>query len=138
MVTRHTQKDVGHFESKLIGPFTTRQTIFVGAAAAIDIIVFNILKAIGTDMASCIAVCGLISVPFIACGYIKPYGMKMEEFLYQYYIYKICAPSIRKYETHTCLDDMKDDLDPKEQKELERKQKKMQNHHEIKGYRSYE
>lgn len=138
MVTRHTQKDVGHFESKLVGPFTTRQTIFIGAAAAVDIIVFNILKVTGIDTSNLITICGLIAVPFILFAYVKPYGMKMEEFLEQYYIYKIQAPSIRYAETHTWLDDQKNKLSPKEQKELERHKKKMENHREIKGYHSYE
>lgn len=138
MVTRHTQKDVGHFESKLIGPFTTRQTIFVGIAIVVDVLVYNIIKGLGLDVANTIAVCGIIDVPFIACAYIKPYGMKMEEFLEQFYIYKICAPSIRYTETHTWLDDQKEELTPKEQKAREKHEKKMENHREIKGYRSYE
>lgn len=138
MVTRHTQKDVGHFESKLIGPFTTRQTIFIGIAAAIDILVYNIIKVVGVDTANCIVICALIDIPFILCAYVKPYGMKMEEFIEQYYIYKICAPAIRYVETHTWLDDYKEELSPKEQKEKEKKKKKMENHREIKGYRSYE
>lgn len=138
MVTRHTQKDVGHFESKLIGPFTTRQTIFIGVAAAIDVIVFNIIRVLGMDVANMITICAVIDIPFIACAYIKPYGMKMEEFIEQYYIYKIQAPSIRYVETHTWLDDYKEKLSPKEQKEKEKHEKKMANHREIKGYRSYE
>lgn len=137
MVSRHTQKDVGKFESKLIGPFTTRQTIFVGAAAVVDLLLYNILGVFGLDQASRIGVCAIISIPLIACGYVKPYGMKMEEFIYQYYIYKICAPPIRKYETHTWLDDYKEELSPKEQKEQEKKKKKMENHREIRGYKSY-
>lgn len=138
MVSRHTQKDVGKFESKLIGPFTSRQVVFVGAAVVIDILLFNILKAVGVDSSGCIGACALVSIPFILCGYVKPYGMKMEEFLYQYYIYKVCAPSIRKYETHTWLDDHQEKLSPKEQKEQEKKKKKMENHREIRGYKSYE
>lgn len=138
MVTRHTQKDVGHFESKLIGPFTARQTVFIGIAAVIDLIVYNILAGLKLDISSCIAVCAMVDIPFIACAYIKPYGMKMEEFAEQFYIYRIAAPSIRYVETHTWLDDQKEELTPKEQKEKEKHEKKMANHREIKNYRSYE
>ena len=39
MVSRKTQKDVGKFKAKLAGPFTARQTVFIGMGAAVDILV---------------------------------------------------------------------------------------------------
>lgn len=137
MVMRKTQKDVGNFQSKLIGPFTARQTVFVGIGVIIDIFVYSILKGTGLDINSIIPVCFIVMVPFIALAYIHPYGMKCEEFLYQYYIYHIAAPPVRKYETHTALDDIPEKLSKEEQKVQKRLHEKMKKHKECKEYPSF-
>lgn len=106
-VSRKTQKDVGNYEPKLIGPFTTRQTIFIGIGAVIDVLLGVTLEAIGVDFMTIAALCIVIIIPFVLLGYLHPYGMKAEQFLIQYYIYHIAAPGVRKYETKTGLDNMK-------------------------------
>jgi len=137
MVMRKTQKDVGNFESKLVGPFTARQFIFIGIGTALDVLIYMFLSALNMDINSIIPFCFFAMVPFIALAYIKPYGMKFEEFVYEYYIYHIVAPPVRRYETHTALDDYKENLSPKEKKEREKFEKKMKTHKECKEYPSY-
>lgn len=137
MVSRKTQKDVGNFKAKLVGPLTTRQVVFVGLGAVVDFLTYSVLKGAGLDMNTIAPICLLVMAPFAVFGSCFPYGMTCEEFLYQYYIYHIVAPPVRRYETHTALDDYKENISQKEKKEREKFEKKMKNHKECKEYPSY-
>lgn len=138
MVSRKTQKDVGNFKAKLVGPLTTRQVVFVGLGVVVDFLAYSVLKGAGLDMNTIAPLCLLVMAPFAVFGSCFPYGMTCEEFLYQYYIYHIVAPPVREYCTHTALDDIKPEMTPEEKKKDLRKKKKMSKHTEIKGYRSFE
>ena len=50
MVSRKTQKDVGKFKAKLAGPFTARQTVFIGMGTAVDILVCSAMHGDGFDI----------------------------------------------------------------------------------------
>lgn len=138
MVSRKTQKDVGKFKAKLAGPFTARQTVFIGMGTAVDILVCSAMHGAGFDINVIAAVCICIIAPFVLFGTVNPYGMTCEKFLYQFYIYHIVAPSVRKYCTHTALDDINTEISPEDKKKMEIKKKKMSKHTEIKGYHSFE
>lgn len=112
MVSRKTQKDVGKFKAKLAGPFTARQTVFIGMGTAVDILVCSAMHGAGFDINVIAAVCICIIAPFVLFGTVNPYGMTCEKFLYQFYIYHIVAPSVRKYCTHTALDDINTEISP--------------------------
>ena len=114
MVSRKTQKDVGKFKAKLAGPFTARQTVFIGMGTAVDILVCSAMHGAGFDINVIAAVCICIIAPFVLFGTVNPYGMTCEKFLYQFYIYHIVAPSVRKYCTHTALDDINTKIIPTE------------------------
>lgn len=103
-VTRKTQRDIGNYEAKFIGPFTARQTICVGIGGIVSFMVSSPLLSFGSDYMTILTVIIFIMLPFVLFGWCKPYGMKMEEFIKQYYFYHILAPSIRKYETETQFD----------------------------------
>lgn len=138
MVSRKTQKDVGKFKAKLAGPFTARQTVFIGMGTAVDILVCSAMHGAGFDINVIAAVCICIIAPFVLFGTVNPYGMTCEKFLYQFYIYHIVALSVRKYCTHTALDDINTEISPEDKKKMEIKKKKMSKHTEIKGYHSFE
>lgn len=138
MVSRKTQKDVGKFKAKLVGPFTARQTVFFGIGAVVDILVSSAMHGAGFDINIIAAVCICIIAPFVLFGTVEPYGMTCEKFLYQFYIYHIAAPAVRKYCTHTALDDIETEIFPEDKKKMNAKKKKMSKHTEIKGYRSFE
>ena len=133
-VTRKTQKDVGNYESKLVGPFTTRQAVFLGIGAVIDILLGVTMEATGFDGTAIACVCIVIIIPFFLLGTVHPYGMKAEQFLIQYYIYHIAAPRIRKYETETGLDLM--DYKP-EHPEEETEKKATKKHKKDPEYPDY-
>lgn len=125
-VTRHTQKDIGSYEAKLIGPLTSKQTIILAPGIAIAVLVGLGLNSLHTlDVVSIFIICGLIITPFGVFAKAKPYGMKLEDFLKAYYKYHYLAPSIRKYKTET-FDDVVfaklgniSDIQPKEKPQNE-------------------
>lgn len=117
-VTRKTQNDIGNYKPKLIGPFTTRQCIFIGIGLVPAFLTgYIMIKVIGTDVVTAFAACFLIMVSFVYIGSANPHGMKPEEFLLEYYNYHIASPGIRKYETVTMLDEMNKKEQVKEKKE---------------------
>ncbi len=117
-VTKHTPKDVGSYESKLIGPFTQRQSLCLGIGAVPAVFAATLLGTLGMDGYSIAAVCVIIMIipGFLAFGSKLCYGMKPEDFLIEYYTYHIKSKNVRLYETKT-LDDKLDVIRKKEQKE---------------------
>lgn len=107
-VTRKTQKDIGNYEAKLIGPLTSRQCIFLGIGLVPTCVVGYIVGSTGADPATIFLICAFIIAPFVFLSFAHPYGMKPEVFLKEYYIYHIAAPKKRLYQTITRIDEMKD------------------------------
>ena len=108
-VLRHTQKDIGNYEAKLIGPFTSRQLFFLAIGIVPTAIIDYILFMLGFDIYSLFGITFLImAIPcFFAFGQSLTYGMKPEDFLKDYYKYHILAPQKRIYQTETLDDQLK-------------------------------
>lgn len=104
-VTRHTQKDVGNYEAKLVGPLTTSQLITIAPGLVIAFLVGAVLSSFNLDAITIFIVCAILIVPFAIFAKAKPCGMKPMDYLKMYYKYHILAPPIRKYETET-FDDL--------------------------------
>ena len=91
-------KEITEYEPKLIGPFTTRQTICLFFAIPISFMIIQHLQPIlGWDLAAVVlffpaGICYLI-------GWFKPYGMKIEKFLQDVFVKRFLAPTHRKYKT---------------------------------------
>lgn len=116
-VSRRTQRDIGNYEAKLIGPFTTRQIVFLAVGMVPAFFIDYILYTLSVDIYSIFAVTFLImAVPgFFAFGSSLTYDMKPELFLKDYYLYHILAPKKRLYKTET-LDDILEREENKKQK----------------------
>lgn len=123
-VTRPTQKDIGIYEPKFVGPFTLRQAISIGIGGACCLIVSFATKSMGIDATTLFTLCFFIMIPFIAFAYVKPYGMKLEDFIKTYYEYHILAPPVRPYRTEVAIDFVK--WEPKEEKTENNSNKKKQ------------
>jgi len=106
-VSRHTQKDIGNYEAKLLGPFTTRQCIFLGIGIIPTAIIGYVLMTAGVDFMTVFGLAIFImAVPcFFAFGSSLTYDMKPEDYVKDYYKYHILAPRRRLYKTET-LDDI--------------------------------
>ncbi|MFT4144383.1 MAG: PrgI family protein [Mobilitalea sp.] len=100
-LSRKTQKDVGKYQAKLVGPFTVRQSIFVGIAAVISMILWNMSDMFQMSMDSKIMTILVVAAPVALLGFLNPYGMTCLEFIKQYYEYHILSSKKRIYQTIT-------------------------------------
>lgn len=97
MLEAQTPMDIRKYDAKLVGPFTTRQLVcFVGGA----VLSYGCYKLFGnilgntTFYVSCV-----VALPFLVCGWIKPYGMPFERFFQSAFVSTVLAPKHRKYKT---------------------------------------
>lgn len=106
MISRRTEKDIGNYEAKLIGPFTARQCIFLAIGAVPTAAACFAIHSVSNDPYAMFGVAVLFMTPaiFFAFGQKICFGMKPEEFLVEYYYYHFKCPRRRLYETKT-LDD---------------------------------
>lgn len=95
-------KELGNFEPKFIGPFTTRQAIIFGVCGASAVLMY---KAAGNFLPksmqwyACIppgAVALLFNTPF--------YGMRFEHFLKAIFVNVFLAPTNRRYRTENTME----------------------------------
>ena len=139
MIEIEIPKDIRKYESKLIGPFTTRQAVCFVGGAVIAVPVFNICRQMGAfDLGSLLAIC--IFLPFILCGWVKVYGMTFEQFFQTFLYSEYLAPKKRKYITENIWDlpenkidiyklaeEKQDGVDGKKKKAKTKKKKKNKN-----------
>lgn len=111
-VTRPTPKDIGNYEAKLIGPFTQRQTLCLGAGIVPSVIACFIMKNLGFDIyAMMIVVITIMVIPcFLAFGKRFTYGQDPEDFIKDYYYYHIQSSQIRYYEAESFDDKVYEQL----------------------------
>lgn len=96
MVDIEIPRDIRVYESKLVGPFTTRQAACVGIGAFSVFTVYNTLKDVmATDFI--FGVGFFIMAPLALFGWFRPYGMKLEQFLMTAFISNVVCPKNRKY-----------------------------------------
>lgn len=136
-VSRKTQKDVGNYEAKFIGPFSARETVFLGIGIVISAIIGVFLEVMGTDFMTIAVAVLIIMSPFVWLAKAKPYGMRAEIFLKEYYVYHILSPDCRPYKTETGLDVMKWE-DVNELTESEKKTAKKEKHVKDLEYPDYQ
>lgn len=98
MIEMEIPKDIRKYESKLIGPFSTRQTVCVVAAGVFALILGKGFTFLPTDMKYMLI--GVLCVPILAFGWIKPYGMKLEQFLSTAITTTLLSPKKRLYMTN--------------------------------------
>lgn len=96
-------RDIRRYESKFIGPFTTRQAIFFAIAAGLVLLIFNSFKDyLNNDLL--FGICFFAATPAILFGFLKPYGMTLEKFLRTAFICNILAPKNRLYRSEIMYD----------------------------------
>ena len=112
-------KDITKYESKLIGPLTTRQTICSVPAAGLAIAEAMLLKeTLSQDML--IGIIIFTVIPFILLGWIKVYNLPFEKFLASVFVTIVLAPKHRKYITDNPIvyeEDISDALDESDGKQ---------------------
>ena len=81
MLSVAVHKDVAEYEPKIIGKLTGRTLICIAGALGISVLAGLYMQfVLGINVSDNIMVVYAISLPFWACGFIRPKGLKFEEF----------------------------------------------------------
>lgn len=122
MIELEIPQDIRKFETKLFGPFTTRQAICFIIAAVVSFAMYGILgKLMPQDV--CFFVILVIDLPVLLCGWVKPYGMPFEKFAQTAVTTTLISPPVRKYVTENKFSD-KIEEDKKEKETRKARMKK--------------
>lgn len=97
-IEREIPKDISKYESKLIGPFTTRQVVCGVPGMGLAIGCYFLLRPYVTDDVN-FFIDILVALPFLVCGWIKPYGIPFEKYISIVFVSQVLAPKHRKYKT---------------------------------------
>lgn len=117
MIEIKIPKEVTKYETKLVGPFTARQCISLVVFVPIIIVVYNVGKQyLGSEIAPylCFPFGGLAA----GFGWIKPYGLKFEDFLRSVFLRAFLAPTKRVQKSdnlYSLLSKKAKDLTPEEE-----------------------
>lgn len=102
MVEIEVNKDIKEFSPKLVGPFTTRQTVCLIVSGILSIIAYNTVgKLVSGDLR--MYLCFIAATPGILVGWVKVYGMTFENFAKLYITTQVLSPAVRKYKTENTL-----------------------------------
>lgn len=122
MIEIKIPKEINKYEAKLIGMFTTRQTVCIGITCVLCILTYNILKPIDSNIAS--FACFIVAAPFVLCGWYKPYGMHFEQFFKTMLMSSFLAPAKRKYKSRNLYEILSNDKLEAGKKAIKKKYKK--------------
>lgn len=96
MIEIKIPKEVTKYEAKLIGPFTSRQCVALVIFVPLAVLTYNFARAyLGASVAPYL--CCIVAAPGALFGWVKPYGMKFEEFASSVVINGFIAPMKRKH-----------------------------------------
>lgn len=107
MIRGEIIQDIKKYEPKFIGPFTIRQFVCVAISGVFVLGIYFGLKWLFTTDALVI-ICIVAAMPFVACGWIAPYGIPLEKFVFSLIKTKLVLPSKRKYKTNAKVSDIGD------------------------------
>lgn len=98
MIDIRIPKEIRSYEAKFVGPLTMRQTICVAVGLIVCVFVYNICKSfIPRDLMLFILIFPAAAI--FCFGWVKPYGMKFEQFFFSAVRNNFIAPRRRKYKT---------------------------------------
>lgn len=103
MIEIKIPQEINKYESKAVGPLTTRQVVCVVLAGILCIAFFKIFKGLIADDAL-YATCFLIAVPFALIGWYKPYGLPAEKFFIAVLFNTIISSTKRFFKSENIVD----------------------------------
>lgn len=122
MIERDIPRDIRKYESKFIGPFTLRQSICFGIASVLGVGAYLLQRSIWPDSEPSFMVSFILGTPPILFGWLKPQGMKLEEFIKSVFVTTVLSPRNRIYKTNNYFEQCLDK--PKNTKKQKKKVKK--------------
>ena len=103
MIEVEIPKDITKFESKTVGPFSTRQAVCILIAAPIILGSYFLFDSLVSDTRLILS--ATLGLPILAFGWFKPYGMKLEDFLKSAFATAVLSPKNRLYQTENIYGD---------------------------------
>ena len=97
-------KDTDKYEPKLIGPLSTRQTVFGVIGIAFALVGYFLTKESLGDAAFFIG--ALMASPFMLCGFYKPHNLPFEKYAKAVFVSMFIAPAKRRYKTENTYDEL--------------------------------
>lgn len=99
MIKMPVPKEIRQYETKFIGPLTARQTVCLGIAAPLVILICYLLcSKLGMQWKYAMY-CSTPVIIVCMAFTTKPYGVKFEKYAFDYIVDNFIAPPKRKYET---------------------------------------
>ena len=125
MLEMKIPQEINKYESKLVGPLTTRQTLSIIAAGVLCVLFFKIFKGLIPDDYLYVG-CFVIAFPFGIIGWWKPYGMPAEKFFLAVLFNTIISSSRRFFKSNNVVNKIEQKLTVPAVQELDKKKKKKQ------------
>lgn len=105
MIEIEIPQDISKFETKLIGPFTTRQLLcFIGLVAGCVGSYKAVTAFLGDESSLKMIIPMIVAIPFALIGWYKPYGMNFEKFVSSTFVSMFLAPTKRVYKIENTFD----------------------------------
>lgn len=92
-------KDIMKYKSKLIGPFTARQCLALIPASLLGLGAYNILKSFSVSSDTMIPIIMIVTLPFLAFGWVSIQGLPLEKFIKVAFISAFISPTKRLYKS---------------------------------------
>lgn len=119
-IEKEIPRDISKVETKFAGPFTVRQLVCGIPGLGLAVGCYFLLRAyVPNDVNFFIDL--VIALPFLLCGWIKPYGIPFEKFASIVFVSQFLAPKNRKYCTENTYSILKL---PQSKKKDDKKKKK--------------
>ena len=112
MIEVQVPKDVSVYESTLVGPLTSRQTVCLIAAAAVEFVYYNVVQTLnlGLDTNAMLCIGMMLAAPILYMAIGKPYGMRPEVYIYYYLLPSLLSNKDRPYETKLTYDSILEEI----------------------------
>ena len=124
-IERAIPKDISKYEAKLIGPLTTRNVVFGIPGFALGVGCYFLLRPfVSNDVNFFIDIA--VALPFLLCGWYKPYGIPFEKYISIVFVSQVLAPKHRKYRTentYSCLKKAEEKKDSGKKKNRKKEKK---------------
>lgn len=117
MIEVQVPKDVSVYESTLVGPLTSRQTVCLIAAAAVEFVYYNVIQTLnlGLDTNAMLCIGMMLAAPILYMAIGKPYGMRPEVYIYYYLLPSLLSNKDRPYETKLTYDSILEEIEKQKQ-----------------------
>ena len=97
MIETKMPKDIRIYKTKVIGPFTLRQSLCILLMIGLDVFLYSaIIKPLSLPMEFIVYGFMLIDVPISAFGWFEPMGMPLENYIRDVILRAYIAPTKRK------------------------------------------